>query len=175
MSDTTGRPSLDATRLLGLLTARGVDFVVIGGVAAILHGGAQFTEDLDICHATDPGNLRALAKVLIEVEATLRGAPADVPFTPDERTLRGVEVLTLRTSAGKLDVLTKPDGAPPFRTLRERADRLDVGAFAVLVASLPDLIAMKRAAGRPKDEIAVEELEVIRRLRAQGVGPPEDG
>ena len=99
----------------------------------------------------------------------------DVPFTPDERTLRGVEVLTLDTSAGKLDLLTKPDGAPPFRTLRERADRLDVGAFAVLVASLPDLIAMKRAAGRPKDEIAVEELEAIRRLRAQGVGPPEEG
>ncbi len=175
MSGTTGKPDLDATRLLGLLTARGVDFVVVGGVAAILQGGAQFTDDLDICHATDPGNLRALGKALIEIDATLTGVVDDVPFTPDERTLRGVEVLTLDTSAGKLDLLAKPDGAPPFRALRERADRLDVGAFAVLVASLPDLIAMKRAAGRPKDEIAVEELEVIRRLRAQGVGPPEDG
>jgi predicted nucleotidyltransferase len=175
VSGTAGKPDLNATGLLGLLTARGVDFVVIGGVAAILHGGALYTQDLDICHAIDPVNLRALAKALIESEATLRGAPDGFPFTPDEHTLRRVEVLTLDTSAGKLDLLAKPDGAPPYRTLRERAERMDVGAFAVLVAGIPDLIAMKRAAGRPKDEIAAEELEVIRRLREQGVGPPEEG
>lgn len=149
--------------------------MVIGGVAAILHGGVQFTDDLDVCFATDPGNLRTLAKALLELDATLRGAPDGVSFIPDERALRGIAVLTLDTSAGKLDLLAKPDGAPPYRTLRERAERMDVGAFAVLVAGIPDLIAMKRAAGRPKDEIAAEELEVIRRLREQGVGPPEEG
>lgn len=155
-------------KILALLTARGVDFVVIGGIAAVLHGSARITQDLDVCFATDDANLDALGKVLIELEARLRGVADDVPFVPDRATLRRVEVLTLETSAGDFDVLAHPDGAPPYARLRQNADRYDLGAFAVLVASIEDLLSMKRAAGRAKDLSDIEELRAIARLRSRG-------
>ena len=156
---------LDAERILRALVARGVDFVVIGGIAAVLHGSARNTFDLDVCFATDDVNLDALGDVLVELGARLRGVPDDVPFMPDARTLRRIEVLTLATVAGDLDVLARPSGAPGYAALRRRAERFDLGGFAVLVASVEDLIAMKQAAGRAKDVQDVAELEAILRLR----------
>jgi hypothetical protein len=156
---------LDAQRILRALVARGVDFVVVGGIAAVLHGSARNTFDLDVCFATDDVNLRALGDVLVELGAQLRGVPDDVPFTPDVRTLQRIELLTLSTFAGDFDVLARPSGAPGYAALRRRAERFDVGGFAVLVASVEDLIAMKQAAGRAKDVQDVAELEAILRLR----------
>lgn len=164
-------PELDVKGILQVLTAHGVDFVVIGGVAAILHGSATLTQDVDICFAQDEANLDALAGALSELRASLRGVEEEVPFVPDAQTLRQIQLLTLQTSAGPLDLLARPDGSPPYERLRRGADRLDVGGFAVLVASLDDLIAMKRAVGRDRDLLAVEELETIRDLRARGIGP----
>jgi predicted nucleotidyltransferase len=164
-------PELDVKGILQVLTAHGVDFVVIGGVAAILHGSATLTQDVDISFAQDDANLDALGGALRELRASLRGVGDDVPFVPDARTLRQIQLLTLQTSAGPLDLLVPPDGSPPYERLRRGADRMDVGGFAVLVASLDDLIAMKRAGGRDKDLVAVEELETIRDLRARGIGP----
>jgi predicted nucleotidyltransferase len=161
----TDRPPLKADEILRRLVERGVDFVVIGGVAAVLHGSARNTFDLDICFATDRANLLALGDVLTALRARLKGVDDDVPFVPDERTLRQVELLTLVTSLGELDVLSRPPGAPRFQELRRNADRYDLGGFNVLVASIEDLIAMKEAAGRPKDLVDIEELEAIKRLR----------
>jgi predicted nucleotidyltransferase len=158
------RSELDAEAILRRLTARGVDFVVIGGIAAVLWGSARMTFDLDICFATDDANLRALGSVLVELEAQLKGLDEEVPFVADEQALRRVELLTLRTSAGELDLLSRPAGAPPYERLRRNAERVDLGGFNVLVASIEDLIAMKRAAGRPKDLADIDELEAIRRL-----------
>ena len=155
---------LDVARILGCLTRHGVEFVVVGGIAAVLWGSPRNTFDLDVCPATDGGNLDALAKALVELEARLRGIEEDVPFSPDARTLTQVQTLTLETIAGPLDVLVRPDGAPAYERLRKRATRIDVGDFSVLVASIDDLIAMKRATGRLKDEVDVEELEAIQRL-----------
>jgi predicted nucleotidyltransferase len=160
------RAELDVARILRAVTERGVDFVVIGGIAAVLHGSARNTFDLDICFATDPANLEALGDALMALHARLRGVDA-VPFIPDAATLRRIEVPTLSTDAGDLDVLAHPAGAPRFDALRRHADRFDLGGFSVLVASVEDLIAMKSAAGRPKDREAVAELETIRRLRGR--------
>lgn len=157
----------DPRHILGLLTAHGVDFVVIGGIAAVLHGSARVTQDLDVCFATDDANLDVLGKVLLELDARLRGSTDDIRFTPDRATLRRVEVLTLETNAGDFDVLARPDGMASYRRLRANADRYDVGAFAVLVVSVDDLIAMKQAAGRTKDLADVDELRAIARLRAR--------
>ena len=159
------RTELRADELLQRLVARGVDFVVIGGIAAILHGSSRATFDLDICFATDEPNLRSLGEVLVGLDARLKGVDDAVPFVPDAETLRRVEVLTLETAAGELDVLARPSRAPRYDVLRRRADRYDLGGFSVLVASLDDLIAMKQAANRRKDQADVEELEAIRRLR----------
>ena len=131
----------------------------------MLHGSARNTFDLDVCFATDDVNLNALGDVLVELGARLRGVREDVPFTPDARTLRRVELLTLATVAGDFDVIARPSGAPAYAALRRRAERFDLGGFAVLVASVEDLIAMKQAAGRVKDIQDVAELEAILRLR----------
>ena len=156
---------LRVDRLLGALTARGVDFVVVGGIAAALLGSARDTFDLDICPGTDPENLDSLGKVLTDLGARLRGVDVEVPFVADGKTLGRVEILPLDTRLGPLDVLVRPGGSPPYAQLRRRAERKDLGSFSVLVASIDDLIAMKSLAGRPKDEVVVEELEAIKRLR----------
>lgn len=158
-------PEFHPGALLAALVSRGVDFVVIGGYAAVAHGSGNITRDVDVCFAPDESNLRALGDALIDLEARLASVTEDVPFTPDAATLRRTDALTLMTRAGRLDVLRVPDGAPRYETLRRRALRVQVEGVAVLVASLEDLISMKRAADRPKDRIALEELEVIDRLR----------
>jgi hypothetical protein len=91
----------------------------------------------------------------------------DVPFIPDGRTLTRTRILTLDTPLGLIYLLAQPDGAPPYERLRERAVRELIGGVEVQVASLEDLIAMKKAAGRPKDLVAVEELEAIQRLHRE--------
>ena len=151
---------------MGALTSRGVDFVLIGGFAAVIHGSPRLTQDLDVTYAEDEANLRALGDALQDLEARLRGVDDDVPFIPDERALRRVQILTLDTSAGPLDLILHAPGAPAYDALRRRARRVDVGGLAVLVASVEDLLAMKRAAGRAKDLADVEELEAIARLSA---------
>lgn len=161
MSD---RAEFRPDELLRRLTERGVDFVVIGGVAAILWGSARNTFDLDISFALDEENLQALGDLLVDLGANLKGVDDDVPFVADARTLRRVELLTLNTAAGELDLLGHPAGAPDYDTLRKRARRMDLGGFNILVSSLDDLIAMKAAAGRAKDLADIEELEAIRRL-----------
>ena len=163
----TDRPPLSADEILRRLVERGVDFVVIGGIDGVLHGSARNTFDLDICFATDDANLAALGDVLMALDARLKGGEDDVPFVPDARTLRGIELLTLVTSLGELDVLARPAGAPAYRDLRRNADRYDLGGFNVSVASVDDLIAMKQAAGRAKDLLDIEELEAIKRLRGR--------
>jgi predicted nucleotidyltransferase len=160
-------PELRLESLLRKLTAHGVDFVVVGGIAVIAHGSARVTRDLDICYATDQANLDALGAAMVELGARLRGVPDLVPFVPDGRTLRRTQILTLATDDGWIDLLAAPSGAPPYAQLRDRADRVIIGDVAIRVAALDDLEAMKRAAGRPRDLLDVEELEAIRRLRRE--------
>lgn len=159
------RPVLDAGLILRTLIARGVDFVVIGGIAAVLHGSPRNTFDLDISFATDSANLTALGDVLIDLESRLRGVPDEVPFVPDAATLKNIEVLTLRTRAGDLDVLAYPAGAPAYAELRDGADRYEIDEVTIRVASIDHLIAMKSAAGRDKDISDIAELQAIVRLR----------
>jgi len=151
--------------MLRRLVGGNVDFVVVGGVAAVAHGAVSSTAKLEILYAPDEANLERLGRVLMDLGARLRGVTDDVPFVPDGRTLRRTRVLTLETPHGSIDLLAEPDGAPVYAELRERADREEIAGVEVRFASLDDLIAMKKAAGRPKNLVAVEELEAIKRLR----------
>lgn len=157
-------PDFRPTTMLARLVEGGVDFVIVGGYAMVVHGSAAITRDLDICYSTDQTNLDRLGATLLDLEAGLSGVAEDVPFVPDGRTLRHTQILTLVTSAGRLDLLRAPDGAPGYDALAERAFRVELDGMTIKVASLEDLIAMKRAAGRPKDLLAVEELEAIQRI-----------
>ena len=158
-------PEFDPEAQLRSLVRRGADFVVVGAFAAVLHGSSRLTTDLDIAFDPDRANLETLGKALVDLDARLRDVEDEVPFVPDVDTLRRIELLTLETSAGPLDLIVRPPGAPSYGSLRRRAERFDLGEVAVLVASLDDLIAMKRASGRPKDLADLEELDEIRRRR----------
>ena len=160
MTDTPW-PVFRPTRLLQRLVEGGVDFVVIGGVAVIAQASPRITKDLDICYSREDANLDALGAVLVAADAKLRGL-AENPFVPDARTLRRTTILTLRTADGDIDLLVEPSGCPSYEVLRAGADRIEVEGLPVLVASIDDLIAMKRAAGRPQDLIDLEALEIAR-------------
>jgi Nucleotidyl transferase AbiEii toxin, Type IV TA system len=157
-------PDYKPATLVRALVDGGVDFVIIGGVAVILRAMPRFTKDLDICYSTAQENLDALGSVLVALKARLRGVPETVPFVPDGRTLRQTQIVCLTTPVGDIDLLVDPDGAPGYDTLRERADIMELGARSVWIASIEDMLAMKRAAGRPQDLIDVESLEVAREL-----------
>jgi predicted nucleotidyltransferase len=160
-------PELRLEALLGRLARAEVDFVVIGGVAVAFQGYGRATKDLDITYATDKQNLKRLGEVLLDAHARLRGIAEDVPFVPDERTLARTRLLTLDTDDGGLDLVADPPGAPPYATMHARADHVELDGIVIAVAALDDLLAMKRAAGRPQDLADVEALEVARRLQAE--------
>jgi len=167
-----GWPDFRPTVLIGALVRAGVDFVVIGGVAVVVQASPRFTRDLDITYATDTPNLERLGALLVAVDATLRGVEEDVPFTPDSRTLRNTRMLRLTTRDGALDLLAEPPGSPGYRALRRHADLVELDDVSVRIASLEDLLEMKRAAGRPQDEIDIQSLEVARsRIRGTRRNP----
>jgi hypothetical protein len=148
--------------VIGLLGRHGVRYILIGGLAAITHGAPFVTQDIDVCYARDDDTLRRLAVALNEVHAQLRGADPGLPFRLDARTLRLGDSFTLATDAGSVDILATPSGTNGYADLVRTADRFSLFGFEVLVASVEDLIRMKRAAGRPKDLLAVEELGALR-------------
>jgi hypothetical protein len=155
-------PEFHLEKLLRHLVEGGVDFVVVGGVAVVIQSTPRFTGDLDISYALDHENLDRLGGVLTKLGARLRMTDEDLPFIPDGRTLRRAMLLTLTTSEGDLDLLAEPDGSPGYTAMRRRATHVDIEGVTVMVASIDDLIAMKQAAGRPKDLVDIESLEIAR-------------
>jgi hypothetical protein len=157
--------------IIRLVTERNIRFVIIGGIAMRLHGCAHITQDVDFSYARDRENLQALSKALREKNARLRGVPEDLPFILDEYTFRNTQNLTLITDLGEIDLLAVPDGIDSFEGLLERSVAMDLGEdledLVVQVASIDDLIAMKRAANRPKDQAHLYELLALKKLLAE--------
>ncbi len=154
--------AFSAGSLLRALVGGRVRFVVIGGLAAQAHGSPLITEDLDICFDLDRDNLERLGEVLADLMAVRRGMPDGVVAPVDARALRAGDVFTLRTRFGDLDLLARPDPGLDFATLASRAIHFEYDRLPVMMASLDDVIAMKRAAGRPKDLLAIEHLAALR-------------
>lgn len=136
--------------------------MLIGGLAAALHGSPTVTVDIDICYEREPANLGRLAAALSEVHARLRGAPDELPFRLDARSLANGDHFTFETDDGPVDVLATPSGTQGYAELAANAEQMDAFDQTFLVAALDDLIRMKRAAGRPKDRV---ELEILGALR----------
>lgn len=152
----------DPFRAFGVLEQHGVRYVLIGGFAAKLHGSPALTADIDICYARDDANLERLVGALAELHPALRGAPDGLPFRLDAQTLRNGDAFTFVTDAGDLDILAIPAGTTGYEQLARTALRMDLEAVRVDVASLDDLIAMKRASGRPRDVVHLEILVALR-------------
>ena len=147
--------------ILETLAANDVDFIVIGGLAAALHGSAYVTQDVDVCYGRSPSSIEHLCHALAGLHPTLRGAPAGLPFHLDPVTVKAGLNFTLSTDLGPLDVLGEVAPFGGFEKLKPHAVVMSLGGRSVLVLSLAALIESKRSAGRPKDLLVVPELEAL--------------
>lgn len=176
---TAEQPPLDIDRLLATLHRHDVDFVLVGGMAAIAHGALRPTADLDCLARRSAENLARLAAAMRELNARLRVAgltdaeATALPTPLDADALGRMQISTWRTDAGDFDVLTEiaaRDGRRlRYDELAGRASVLDIHGVVVRVAALEDLIASKDWADRPKDRDALPEL---RELATAGEGNP---
>ena len=157
--------SADFAIILRLLIDNHVNFVVIGGFAAISQGSAYITRDIDICYERSDLNLERLASVLKELDAYPRNAPSGLPFKLDAKTLKMGLNFTFDTKYGPLDALGEVSGVGGYQEAIADANSGVVAGISTKILSLDKLIASKRAAGRPKDLTALVELELIKRAR----------
>jgi hypothetical protein len=160
-------PRYDPERIIRKLLQHEVRFVLIGGVAAALQGSPLLTADVDISYERTPQNLERLAGALKDMNARLRGVEEDLPFTPDARALKSGSNFTFVTDLGDLDCIGWPDGINSYDELARAAPAMRIGRHEVLVASIDDLIRMKRAAGRPKDVAGAMALEEVKKQQAE--------
>jgi hypothetical protein len=147
-----------------LLAARGVEFVIVGGVAMTLHGSSSVTFDLDVCYARSNENLHRLVTALAQHHPRPRGLPEELPFVWEISTLRNGMNFTLSTGLGDLDLLGEVKGVGNYEEAREASVTMQLYGFACRVFTLDALIASKRAAGRRKDLLVLPELEALREI-----------
>lgn len=156
-------PLLDPASIFRILAAHDVAYVVIGGIAATLHGSNLRTGDLDICPSRDAANLDRLAQALVELAARIRapGAPDGLPFHADGASLARVEILNLVTRHGDFDLTFVPSGTEGYSSLAARSVDFEVAGVRVPVTALADVIRSKEAAGRPKDHAQLPTLRLL--------------
>lgn len=170
-------PAFVPQDILAALDRGGVKYVLIGGLAAILHGAPHLTTDVDIVPEDGLRNLERLSAVLRELNARIRvvGEDQGVPFGHDAESLRRVRIWNLVTDLGDLDITFEPSGTRGYEDLSRDVVPMQVRGVEVPVASLADVIRSKEAAGRERDRAI---LPVLRRMLdrsvAQREGPPRD-
>lgn len=162
-------PRLDPEHLIATLVEHDVQFIVIGAIAAIAQGGPLITHDLDLTPTREAANLERLATALTKLDARLRipNDPSGIEFPVEARFLGNVDSWTLSTQSGPIDLLFVPSGTAGYEDLRRAAVTAELWGHEVLVASLPDIIRMKNAAGRPKDLAQIPVLRQTLELRRE--------
>jgi predicted nucleotidyltransferase len=147
--------------LLRALFDQQVRFIIIGGVAATVHGSARHTRDIDLVYARDDENVGRLVSAIAPYAPYLRGAPAGLPFHWDVATIKAGLNFTLTTSVSDVDFLGEVVGGGRYEELLP--DTVEIEAFGVRArcVTLSKLIVLKRAAGRPKDHEILAELESL--------------
>jgi len=157
----------DPERILQTLGKHEVRFVLIGALAARLHGFPRLTADADITPSSDPANVERLAKALKELHAKVytESVPEGLAFDCSAATLRRAEMWNLVTSAGRIDVAFKPAGTEGFDDLAASAEKFKAYGIVFLAASINDIIRSKEAAGRPRDREDVAILKAMQKLR----------
>ncbi len=154
--------------ILNALHDHRVEFVIVGGVAAALHGGSRVTFDLDVVPRLEPESWQSAVDLLWELGARPRiPEPVerirDVEHVHRWRREKGMLALNFRTSDGSVEVDLLVGESEAFDELKQRAVEVSVDQRTFFVASIDDLIAMKQRAGRPQDLLDVAELRSIRK------------
>lgn len=145
-----------------------IEFILVGGGAAIAHGSATTTYDVDFLYARNLPNLKKIVQALAPVSPYLRGVPVGLPFVWDEQTLRSGLNFTLTTTQGDIDLLGEVTGGGTFEQVQPSCEQMELFGHPVITVTLQTLIRLKRAAGRPKDLIAIAELTRILQERSFG-------
>lgn len=140
---------------------REIQFILIGGGAAIAHGSATTTYDVDFVYARNRANMERIAAALTDVNPYLRGVPEGLPFRWDLSTLESGLNFTLTTTQGDIDLLGDVPGGPDYEALEGQCELIELFGHEVNVVTLPTLIRLKKAAGRPKDLVAIAELNKL--------------
>ena len=153
--------AVDLAQLIPPLVRAKVDFILIGGMAAILHGSARVTFDVDVVYSRTQGNIERLAEVLAPYEPHLRGAPSGLPFTWDAKTIRNGLNFTLTTTLGDVDLFGEVVGGETYSDLLSHSFEVEAFQVRFKCIDLPTLIRIKEAAGRRKDHEAIAELRVL--------------
>ena len=168
MSESPERP-LDLLELFRVLDEHGVDYLVIGGVAAQVHGRRRTTKDLDVTPAPDPENFTRLAAALVALDAhpAALGPSASTPTAEQLRLAPVVPPLTTRH--GELHILNDVPGATVYAEMRARALSTDLDGIVMHIVGVADLIRMKQAIGRPSD---LQDIEALTRVARQERAAP---
>jgi predicted nucleotidyltransferase len=151
----------DYRGLLKALSDEKVEFIVIGGFAAAAHGSSRFTADVDVVYRRSVENMARLTRALAPHGPYLRGAPIGLPFSWDVRTVETGLNFTLETRLGDIDLFGEVAGGGSYENLLGDSEDLELFGRRLRVVTLRRLIALKRAAGRPKDLEAIAELEAL--------------
>lgn len=147
--------------VLRLMHSQQVCHIVIGGWAAIIHGNARSTNDVDLVYARGPDNVRRLVEALRPWNPYLRGVPPGLPFRWDEATVHAGLNFTLTTDHGDIDLLGEVSGGGTYEQLIPHTQEVTPFGISCRVVTLERLIQLKRAAGRPKDLLAIAELQAL--------------
>lgn len=150
--------------ILRVLAEHQVEFVVIGGLAAVLHGADYITTDIDVTPRRTRENLDRLSAALDALDARIRVAvlPEGVPFSHDGRSLGRALVWNLQTPYGDLDLTMEPAAfADGWDDLHPDAVVVQLRGVKTEIASLADVIKSKAAADRPKDRVALPSLRAL--------------
>jgi len=156
---------INSKPLLDALDKENVRYVIIGGVAAIAHGSATATFDIDVCYAREGSNLERLARALAPIHPRLRGADENLPFKFDARTIRNGLNFTLATDIGDLDLLGEVSGVGSDRDVFANSVETEIFGHKRRILSLEALIGSKQAAARPKDLLVLPELKALLEMR----------
>jgi len=155
----SGDPNFE--EFLPLLLRHQVKFILIGGGAAMAHGSARATYDVDVVYARDRENIGRLVEAMRPHSPYLRGAPRGLPFVFDEKTVRNGLNFTLTTTLGDIDFLGEVAGGGTYEQLLPHSEEVRAFGCKFLCVSLERLIQLKRAAGRPRDLEAIAELQAL--------------
>lgn len=155
---------IELQEVLESLAHQEVEFIIVGEVAMYLHGSRNITLGLSICYARHRTNLTRIVAPLAPYHPRLRGLPENLPFIWDEQTLRNGTNFTFTTDVGDLDLLGEVAGVGNYEDALAVSVIVPLFKIECRMLTLDALIAAKRATGRPKDLLALPELEALREI-----------